>query len=615
MELGQETTRETVPRANKGELSPTPGDCGGHRGRRSWVQWLIPVGFRKEAWELCVLAGPLFLVQVLLFLIHVVSTVFCGHLGKVELAAVTLAVAFINVCGISVGFGLSSACDTLLSQTYGSSNKKMVGVVLQRGILILLLCCFPCWALFINTESILLLLRQDPQSHWVLTGNACLMFFQAVFLYGLLTRYLQNQAGTKGMSRGSLGQSTLPSTVHGDHSEPRVWDRTWEEGRCGVFSGIFGNVINGLGNYIFLYILDWGLEGSAFANTISQFAQVICLFLYIVLRKLYLETWGGWNSDSLQEWGPFFSLAVPSMLMMCIEWWAYEIGSFLIGLLSVVDLSAQSIIYEVSTLMYMLPMGLSLAACVRVGMALGAGDPEQAKKSSSTALHCTGLLFLVMGSLLTAFKDSLAYIFTDDEEVSALVGKVMPIYIVFNLFESLCCICGGVLRGIGKQAFGAIVNAVGYYVIGLPLGIVLIFVVRIRVVGLWVGMLICAILATVTFTVYISRVDWERASTEAQQRAGLEPHSVENEPPRLGPEKAVLSSVETGSIPGIILTTYSISGSRADLLGAQEAASALSKKPGALSVKQLLVRRLLAMVLAFSLLMVGVVARFLLSAH
>ncbi|XP_028938374.1 multidrug and toxin extrusion protein 2 isoform X2 [Ornithorhynchus anatinus] len=568
MELGQETTRETVPRANKGELSPTPGDCGGHRGRRSWVQWLIPVGFRKEAWELCVLAGPLFLVQVLLFLIHVVSTVFCGHLGKVELAAVTLAVAFINVCGISVGFGLSSACDTLLSQTYGSSNKKMVGVVLQRGILILLLCCFPCWALFINTESILLLLRQDPQVS-SLTQKYVMIFVPA-----------------------------LPEII-------------WPA----VFSGIFGNVINGLGNYIFLYILDWGLEGSAFANTISQFAQVICLFLYIVLRKLYLETWGGWNSDSLQEWGPFFSLAVPSMLMMCIEWWAYEIGSFLIGLLSVVDLSAQSIIYEVSTLMYMLPMGLSLAACVRVGMALGAGDPEQAKKSSSTALHCTGLLFLVMGSLLTAFKDSLAYIFTDDEEVSALVGKVMPIYIVFNLFESLCCICGGVLRGIGKQAFGAIVNAVGYYVIGLPLGIVLIFVVRIRVVGLWVGMLICAILATVTFTVYISRVDWERASTEAQQRAGLEPHSVENEPPRLGPEKAVLSSVETGSIPGIILTTYSISGSRADLLGAQEAASALSKKPGALSVKQLLVRRLLAMVLAFSLLMVGVVARFLLSAH
>ncbi|XP_038615059.1 multidrug and toxin extrusion protein 2 isoform X3 [Tachyglossus aculeatus] len=482
MEPGQGATQETVPQANKGELSPAPRDGGGRRSRRSWVQWLIPVGFRKEAWELCVLAGPLFLVQVLMFLIHVVSTIFCGHLGKVELAAVTLAVAFINVCGVSVGFGLSSACDTLLSQTYGSSNKKLVGVVLQRGILILLLCCFPCWALFINTESILLLLRQDPQVS-SLTQKYVMIFvpaLPAVFLYGLLTRYLQNQE--------------------------IIWPA--------VSSGIFGNVINGLANYLFLYILDWGLEGSAFANTVSQYAQVICLFLYIVVRKLHLETWGGWSSDSLQEWGPFFSLAVPSMLMMCIEWWAYEIGSFLIGLLSVVDLSAQSIIYEVSTIMYMLPLGFSLAVCVRVGMALGAGNPEQAKKSSITSLHCSVLLFLVMGSLLTAFKDRLAYIFTNDEEVSALVGRVMPIYIVFNLFETLCCVCGGVLRGIGKQAFGAIVNAVGYYVIGLPLGIVLIFVVRIGVIGLWLGMLTCAILATITFTAYISRVDWERAGTE-----------------------------------------------------------------------------------------------------
>uniref|UniRef100_A0A2K6SPE6 Solute carrier family 47 member 1 n=1 Tax=Saimiri boliviensis boliviensis TaxID=39432 RepID=A0A2K6SPE6_SAIBB len=118
--------------------------------------------FRAELRALLVLAGPAFLVQLMVFLISFISSVFCGHLGKLELDAVTLAIAVINVTGVSVGFGLSSACDTLISQTYGSQNLKHVGVILQRSALILLLCCFPCWALFLNTQHILLLFRQDP---------------------------------------------------------------------------------------------------------------------------------------------------------------------------------------------------------------------------------------------------------------------------------------------------------------------------------------------------------------------------------------------------------------------------------------------------------------------
>ncbi|XP_058415633.1 multidrug and toxin extrusion protein 2 isoform X3 [Diceros bicornis minor] len=562
----------------------------GRGGRCPILCRLVPIGFGAEAWMLLVLSGPLFLFQLLTFMIYIVSSVFCGHLGKAELASVTLSVAFINVCGVSVGFGLSTACDTLMSQSFGSPNKKHVGVILQRGTLLLLLCCFPCWALFLNTQQILLLLGQDPVVSR-LTHEYVLIFIPALpvtFLYGLLAKYLQNQG--------------------------IIWPQ--------VLSGVVGNCVNCLANYILVSLLSLGIRGSAYANTISQFVQTTFLFLYIVLKKLHLETWAGWSSQCLQDWGPFLSLAIPSMLMICTEWWTYEIGSFLMGLLSVLDLSAQAVIYEVATVVYMIPMGLGMAVCVRVGTALGAADTVQAKRSAISGVLCTVGTWLVVGTLLSIVKNKLGRIFTNDEEVIALVNEVLPIYIIFHLFEAICCAYGGVLRGTGKQAFGAIVNAIMNYVVGLPLGIILTFVVRMRIMGLWLGMLACVLLTAAALVIYTARMDWKLAAEEAQKHAGVQQQqsaeSTENAAgtaPRLGPEEAVVSSVATGSSPGITLTTYSRPGCHLDLFRTPEAAHTLSAPASSLSVKQLAIRRGAALGAVSATLTAGLIISVLTTRH
>ncbi|NXE52159.1 S47A2 protein, partial [Casuarius casuarius] len=144
----------------------------------------------------------------------------------------------------------------------------------------------------------------------------------------------------------------------------------------------------------------------------------------------------GWTRDCLQDWGSFIHLAVPSMLMMCIEWWTFEIGSFLAGLLSVVELGAQSVIYELSCAAYMVPLGFSVATSVRVGNALGSGDAAQAKTSCITALLCSGVFAVVVATLLGVLKDIVGYIFTSDKEIVTLVSKVMLIFAPFHFFDA-----------------------------------------------------------------------------------------------------------------------------------------------------------------------------------
>ncbi|XP_057631324.1 multidrug and toxin extrusion protein 1 [Chionomys nivalis] len=469
------------------EPAPEPGGADAVPERRGLS--LLLSGFQKELRALLALAGPAFLAQLMMFLISFISSVFCGHLGKLELDAVTLAIAVINVTGISVGHGLSSACDTLISQTFGSQNLKHVGVILQRGTLILLLCCFPCWALFINTEHILLLFRQDPDVSR-LTQTYVMIFIPALpaaFLYTLQVKYLLNQG------------IVLPQIV----------------------TGFAANLINALANYLFLHQLHLGVMGSAIANTISQFALAILLFLYILWRKLHQATWGGWSWECLHDWASFLQLAVPSMLMLCIEWWAYEIGSFLSGILGMVELGAQSITYELAIIVYMIPAGFSVAANVRVGNALGAGNIEQAKKSSAVSLIVTELFAVTFCVLMIGCKDLVGYIFTTDRDIVALVAQVVPIYAVSHLFESLACTCGGVLRGTGNQKVGAIVNAIGYYVIGLPIGIALMFAAKLGVIGLWSGITICTVCQVVCFLAFIARLNWKLACQQAQVHANL----------------------------------------------------------------------------------------------
>ncbi|XP_073336515.1 multidrug and toxin extrusion protein 1-like [Pagrus major] len=543
---------------------------GSHPPSSSWsecfvirrIRMMIPVGFKTEIKELCKLAGPVMLSQLLIFGLSLISTVFCGHLGRIELAGVSLAIAVINVTGISVGIGLAAACDTLVSQTFGSNNLLGVGVVLQRAVLILLLACFPCWAILINTEPILLAVKQEPAVARLaqLYVKIFMPALPAAFMYSLLARYLQNQG--------------------------IIWPQ--------VITGVVVNILNALINYIFLYQLNLGVAGSAVANGLSEFCMAGILYAYILWKGLHKATWGGWSKECLQDWSSFIHLAIPSMVMLCVEWWIYEIGGFLAGLISEVELGAQSIVYQMGSIAFMFPLGFSIAGTVKVGNALGAGDTEQAKLSAKLSTFCAVSASVCLSIAIGSLKDHISYVFTYDEQIRERVADVITLYAPFVLLEAAGVALGGIIRGAGKQTVGAVCNIVGYYGIGFPIGVSLMFAAKLGIMGLWTGLFTCVFLQCTFLIFYVTRLNWKTVTDEAQIRAGVHGVSKDTSPQ---PDDEGYSLDQTDTLD----------------LAETEHGSAENPAKKQLSDRELVLRRGLALAVMLFVLAVGIIINLLIT--
>uniref|UniRef100_A0AAV2J379 Multidrug and toxin extrusion protein n=1 Tax=Knipowitschia caucasica TaxID=637954 RepID=A0AAV2J379_KNICA len=384
--------------------------------------------------------------------------------------------------------GLASACDTLISQTFGGGNHFRIGVILQQAILILLLACFPCWAILINTEPILLAVKQEPEIAKLAQSYVKIFMpaLPATFMFSLQIRYLQNQG--------------------------IIWPQ--------VITGLVANILNALINYIVIFVLNWGVTGSAVASCLSEFIMVAILSAYIIYKGIHKATWGGWSRACLQDWGVYLHLAIPSMVMMCVEWWTYEIGSFLAGLISEVELGAQSVVLLWANIAYMFPMGFSIAGSVRVGNALGAGNTDQAKLCAKVTMFGAGFVSVCLAILIGGLHSHISYVFTYDEQIRQRVSDIMTFYAPFIILDATAAACGSIIRGAGKQKIGALAYFVGFYGIGFPIGVPLMFAAKMGIKGLWAGLFICIFIQCIFMVVYMVRMNWEKATTEAQIRAG-----------------------------------------------------------------------------------------------
>lgn len=192
-----------------------------------------------------------------------------------------------------------------------------------------------------------------------------------------------------------------------------------------------------------------------------------------ICRRLHERVWTGWSRQAFKELWPYLKLALPGAAHICLEWWGFEVLMLLTGQLGATVSAAQTVVFNTISLLFMIPLAISVAVTTRAGQALGAGDEVLAKLTSKLSLIMVAGVQSCIGLTLIALRHKWGYIFSSSEAVVEEVATVLPVCGCYAVLDAICGVSAGVLRACGKQMIGAITNILAYWAIGIPISTVL----------------------------------------------------------------------------------------------------------------------------------------------
>ncbi|KAF5794032.1 putative multi antimicrobial extrusion protein [Helianthus annuus] len=408
------------------------------------------------------LAGPLIAVSLLQYCLEVISIMFAGHLGQLPLSSASMATSFASFTGFSVLLGMGSALETLCGQAYGAKQYHMLGIQMQRAMITLTALCIPLAIIWFYTTTIFIALGQDEEIS-IGAGNFIRWMIPCLFAYALLqclNRFLQTQNIVVPM----MTMSGVTALLH-------------------IFIC-----------WALVYKLGLGIKGAALANTISNWINVVLLGVYVKLSPTCKHTWTGFSKEAMNDLLSFLKLAVPSAVMICFEYWSFDMVVLLSGLLPnpKLETSVLSISLNTCWMVYMISVGLGGAISTRVSNELGAARPEAARLAVIVVVVIAILEGLVVGSITILVRRVWGRLYSDDEEVINYVATMMPLLALSDFLDGFQCVLSGAARGCGWQNICAVINLGAYYIVGIPCALLFAFVLHVGGMGLWMGV-ICAL--------------------------------------------------------------------------------------------------------------------------
>ncbi|KAI4338829.1 hypothetical protein MLD38_023840 [Melastoma candidum] len=442
------------------------------------------------------MAIPLSAMNLTWFAKLAITTAFLGRLGELQLAGGTLGFTFANVTGFSVLNGLCSAMEPICGQAYGAKNYRLLRKTLFMAIALLIVASLPISLLWLSTEKVMVHFGQQPEIS-VVARNYLFYLLPSLVITSFLCplkAYLSSQG------------NTLPILL------------------CSAVACACHVPIN------IMLTRGRGLVGVSMAIWVSDLIATVLLGMYVAISEWRKGDWSWWNKDEgcgdqwLGNWVRMLKLSGPCCLTTCLEWWCWEILILISGRLPnpKQSLGVLAIVLNFDYLLYSVMLSLATCASVRVSNELGANRPDLSRRAANVSLTVGLFSGLAGGAVMVASRGAWGRLYSHEQGTITAVKRAMLLMAALEVVNFPVAVCGGIVRGTARPWLAMYGNLGGFYLVAMPLGVLLAFEAGMGLGGLLMGFLVGVSACLVLLLVFIWRINWAGEAEKARSHTNCE---------------------------------------------------------------------------------------------
>lgn len=417
--------------------------------------------YKSHLQETIKLAFPVVIGQLGHNMLGLTDSIMVGRVGAVPLAASSLVNSVFYLILVS-GLGMTMAITPLVSIARGRGQKDQCGIILRQSLLL-------------NTVVTIIL-------------------FCGLLFLGDMIKYL-NQEEAVAIQAASYAKiiafSIIPFMIF------QVY-RQFIEGlaftKPAMYITLAANLVNVFGNWVFIYgnlgMPAYGLDGAGYTTLITRSFMAAVMMIYVLKAKCYHEYDPSFRFRNInwQVIKELVRVGVPTGFQSFFEVGAFSFSAIMIGWFGSAQLASHQIAISMASFSFMIILGISAAGTIRVGHAYGRKDIDNVRRSGFLTVIFTSSVMACFGVLFIIFRNQLPFIFSEDPAVIQIAASLIIVAALFQISDGAQAAGLGILRGITDVRIPMFITFIAYWIIALPIGYFFGFILKMEVVGIWIGL-------------------------------------------------------------------------------------------------------------------------------